>query len=140
MALPNNELYRQGAPARPETAWEVFLTAILLCLLCKHLQTSRTSYKSGSTNRRSRVLYEFSFIVFAVAGRSLPSQSSYRDGAADADAGREREFRAAAAERGILRPARDAGRPDHCRSLARDVDGTRQCRQAGHLFGPEDRG
>jgi len=33
MALPNNELYRQGAPARPETAWEVFLTAILLATL-----------------------------------------------------------------------------------------------------------
>jgi hypothetical protein len=33
MALLNNELCRHDAPARAETAWEVFLTAVLLAAL-----------------------------------------------------------------------------------------------------------
>src|SRR4029077_16229612 len=103
--------------------WGVFLHAIVL-VRYRLLRPSRTGYKSGSTNMRSQDAHEFSFIVFAVAGRSLPAQSSHCDGAADADAGREGEFRAAAAERGILQPARDAGWFDHRRSLAGDVDRT----------------
>src|SRR6266446_3202390 len=44
----NIELSRCGALARPETAWEVFLHAILL-VRCRLLRASRTGYISGST-------------------------------------------------------------------------------------------
>ena len=82
----------------------------------------------------------FPSLFSPLTDRSLPAHASRRDGAADADAGGEAEPCAAAAERGILRAARHAGRPDHRGSFAGDGDRIRQSRRARHLFGAADRG
>src|SRR3984957_7642628 len=74
-----------------------------------------------NTDFRGR--HEFSSFVFAAAGWSVPAQPSRGDGALDPDASRAVEFRAAAAECGILPSARDARRPDYRRGLACDGDG-----------------
>src|SRR5207244_6569440 len=69
--------------------------------------------------------HELSIVVFTAQGRALPAQAPSRIGAVDAHAGGEAFARAAAVKRGILRPARDAGRIADRRSLAGDGDGLR---------------
>ena len=83
---------------------------------------------------------ELSSAVFTAQGRSLSTQASPGDGAVDADARGKAVARAAAAERGILCAARDAGRLDHRRSLAGGSDRLRQSRRARHLYGAADQG
>src|SRR5665647_589885 len=82
---------------------------------------------------------ELSFVVFTAQDRAVPAPAPRRDGAPDADAGGKAEPRAPTAERGILRAARDIGRPDHRRSLAGDADGLRKPRRARHLYRAADR-
>ena len=83
--------------------------------------------------------HELSIVVFAAQARSLSAQAPPRVGAVDAHAGGQAFARAAAVERGILRPARDAGRIAHRRSLACHGNGLRQPRRARHLYRAADR-
>src|SRR5882724_10413082 len=83
---------------------------------------------------------ELSLLVFAAQSRPLPAQPSSRFGAADPDAGGKAEPFAAAAECGILRPARHAGRIADRRSLACDGDGLWQPRRTRDLYGAAGRG
>src|SRR5665647_3375747 len=61
---------------------------------------------------------ELSFVVFTAQDRAVPAPGPRRDGAVDADAGGKAEPRAPAAERGILRAARNIGRSDLPAALA----------------------
>ena len=74
-------------------------------------------------------------VVFTAEGRPLSAPASRRDGALDADARGSIELRAEAAQCGILRTARHAGRLADRGSLAGHGDGTRQSRHARNLFG-----
>src|SRR6185295_383200 len=69
--------------------------------------------------------HELSIVVFAAQGRTISAQAPSR---------------AAAVERGILRPARDAGRIADRRGLARHGNRLRQPRRARHLYRSADRG
>src|ERR1700745_3731941 len=88
---------------------------------------------------RYRGRNELSAFVFTFEGRSLPAQAPCRTGSLDADARGEAEPGAAAAERGILRPARDTRRPPDRRSLARERDRLWQPRRPRNLYRRADR-
>ena len=119
-----------------ETAWEVFVRRYL----AGQPFANRANRLQIQFDRHFWGRHEISFVVFTAAGRSLPAQSSGRDGAVDTDAGGKAEPRASAIERRILWAARDAGRIDHRRGLAGDGDGARKPRYARHLFGATDQG
>src|SRR3979409_1920381 len=103
------ELCRCGVGTMYETAWEVFVR--------RHPAgepfMSQANRLHIQINRHFRGRHELSFAVFTAAGRSLPAQSSPRDGALDADAGGKAYSRASAAERWILQSTGHAGRTDH---------------------------
>src|SRR5205823_6664413 len=90
-------------------------------------QENPETRKSGANIKgRHEVRHELSVAFLFRQDRSLSTPASPRDGAIDADAGGKAEPRAAAAERGILRAARHAGRIDHRGGLARGGDSLRQ--------------
>src|SRR5882757_8860992 len=75
------------------------------------------SYEYGEFGVPHR--HELSSIVFTAADRPLPAQTSSRSGASHPNEGGKARPLAAAAQCGILRPARDAGRIADCRGVPR---------------------
>ena len=107
------------------------LVSLLRAAGTGYIAISRTINRGG---------HEIYVVVFTTHHRTVSARASPRHGAADADAGGKAVAGAAAAECGILRAARDIGRPDHRRSLAGGGDRVRKPGRPRHLFGRADQG